>query len=264
MQSLHVESPFESASNEDRPVARITVLIAHPNMLVSAGLEAILGREADVEVIHADGSPRELSREQMESASILITECDTALALAPIRPSMCRVLILTADESEVSILRAMERGASGYLLLTATRECVVRAVRRLHEGKTEFSPVVSSKIAASLAMPALSARQLEVLGLLMAGYSDKEIARRLVRSLETAKSHVKAILIKLAVSSRAEAVAVARRRGLVPAPLEARPRSFFFPSSSIGSPDGGASVAADRKRPGQSARVAERSSYGRV
>jgi DNA-binding NarL/FixJ family response regulator len=82
-----------------------------------------------------------------------------------------------------------------------------------------------TKMATSLRSRRLTDREIEVLRLIMQGLPDKAIARRLERSVGTAKSHVKAILMKLDASSRVEAVAVARRRGLVPEKSMAMPAS---------------------------------------
>ena len=125
------------------------------------------------------------------------------------------MLILTDDDSEVSIRRAVELGASGYLPLSSGVESVVHAVRCIHNGGTAIAPNVMAKMAMSLQSRGLTQREIEVLRLIMQGLPDKAIARRLERSVETARSHVKAILMKLKASSRVEAVAIARRRGLV-------------------------------------------------
>jgi two-component system NarL family response regulator len=125
------------------------------------------------------------------------------------------VLILTDDDSEVSIRRAVELGVGGYMPLSSGVESVVRAVRCLHNGGTAIAPNVVTKMAMSLQSRGLTQREVEVLRLIMQGLSDKAIARRLQRSVGTARSHVKAILMKLKASSRVEAVAIARRRGLV-------------------------------------------------
>jgi two-component system NarL family response regulator len=125
------------------------------------------------------------------------------------------VLILTDDDSEVSIRRAVELGISGYLPLSSGVESVVHAVRCIHHGGTAIAPNIVSKIAVSLRSRGLTRREVEVLRLIMQGLPDKAIAHRLQRSVDTAKSHVKAILMKLEASSRVEAVAIAQRRGLV-------------------------------------------------
>jgi two-component system, NarL family, response regulator len=125
------------------------------------------------------------------------------------------VLILTDDDSEVSIRRAVELGVGGYLPLSSGVESVVHAVRCIHNGGTAIAPNVMAKMAMSLRSRGLTQREAEVLRLIMQGLPDKVIAHRLGRSVETARSHVKAILMKLKASSRVEAVAIARRRGLV-------------------------------------------------
>jgi two-component system NarL family response regulator len=124
-------------------------------------------------------------------------------------------VIFTEDDSEVSIRLAVERGVSGYLLLASDCEAIVNAVRSAYKGGAALDPIVAAKIVASLAAPVLSFRETEVLGYIMAGLSDKTIARRLKRSVGTVKSHVKSVLAKLDVKNRSEAAAVARRRGLV-------------------------------------------------
>ena len=125
------------------------------------------------------------------------------------------MLILSDDDSEVSIRRAVELGISGYLPLSSRVESVVHAVRCIHNGGTAIAPDIMTKMAMSLRSRGLTQREVEVLRLIMQGLADKAIAHRLERSVGTARSHVKAILMKLKASSRVEAVAIARRRGLV-------------------------------------------------
>jgi DNA-binding NarL/FixJ family response regulator len=84
-------------------------------------------------------------------------------------------------------------------------------------------------MALSLRSPALTGREIEVLRLIMQGLPDKVIARHLQRSIATAKSHVKAILGKLGAASRVEAVAIARRRGLVPQEQRTALRDYAIP-----------------------------------
>ena len=209
---------IEMPQFSDNPL-RTRVLVAHVNVLVAAGLEAALRAEPDFEVVCCDGgrTSEMPSAACMDAVDVMITGCETGLEWVRACPGSCRVLIVTEDESETSIRRAVERGVAGYLLLTSSRESVIRAVRRVHNGATELDPVVTAKMVASLTRPVLSPREIEVLRLVMMGLSDKAIARRLARSVGTAKSHVKAILSKLDAASRTEAVAVAHRRGLVPA-----------------------------------------------
>jgi DNA-binding NarL/FixJ family response regulator len=192
---------------------KIHVLIAHANPLVAAGLEAAFRGQRDFHVEHRAAD--EVS--PPDGATVAVTDYDGGTRLlATRRGNRCRVLILTDDESEVSIRRAVELGIGGYLPLASGVESVLHAVRCIHNGGTAIAPNVMTKMAMSLRSRPLTEREIEVLRLIMQGLPDKAIARRLERSVGTAKSHVKAILMKLDASSRVEAVAVARRRGLVP------------------------------------------------
>jgi len=202
---------------------RIQVLITHANPLVAAGLEAAFRAQPDFLIVERrvtdDGS-------SLGSATVAVTDYESGTRLlTAARSSRCRVLILTDDESEVSIRRAVELGIGGYLPLASCLDAVLQAVRCIHNGGTAIAPNVMTKMAISLRSRPLTEREIEVLRLIMQGLPDKAIARRLERSVGTAKSHVKAILMKLDASSRVEAVAVARRRGLVPEKSMAMPAS---------------------------------------
>lgn len=196
---------------------RIQVMIAHANPLVSAGLEAAFRADAGFDVLDRRAIAVGLEdTATLATGVIAIMDCATAMRfMAADRARKCRVLILTDDETEVSIRRAVELGMRGYLSLASCLEAVVRAVRCIHNGGTVMAPIVMAKMAVSLRSRPLTTRQIEVLRMIMQGLPDKAIARRLERSVGTAKSHVKAILTKLEASSRVEAIVVARRRGLV-------------------------------------------------
>ena len=192
---------------------RIHVLIAHDNPLVAAGLEAAFGTQEDFHIVGRwetdDVSP-------VDAATVAVTDFEGGTQrLAAQRGGGCRVLILTDDDSEVSIRRAVELGISGYLPLSSGVESVVHAVRCIHNGGTAIAPNIITKMAMSLRSRGLTRREVEVLRLIMQGLRDKVIAHRLDCGVETARTHVKAILMKLKASNRVEAVAIARRRGLV-------------------------------------------------
>jgi DNA-binding NarL/FixJ family response regulator len=192
---------------------RIHVLIAHDNPLVAAGLEAAFGTQQDFHIV---GRRETDDVSHVDATTVAVTDYEGGTRrLAAQHRGGCRVLILTDDDSEVSIRRAVELGVGGYLPLSSGVESVVHAVRSVHNGGTAIAPNVMAKMAMSLRSRGLTQREAEVLRLIMQGLSDKVIARRLGRSAETVKSHVKAILMKLNASSRVEAVAIARRRGLV-------------------------------------------------
>jgi DNA-binding NarL/FixJ family response regulator len=192
---------------------RIHVLIAHANPLVAAGLEAAFGTQQDFHII---GRLETDDASAVSAATVAVADFEGGTRrLAAQCGGVCRVLILTDDDSEVSIRRAVELGVGGYLPLSSGVESVVHAVRCIHNGGTAIAPNVMAKMMRSLQSRGLTQREIEVLRLLMQGLRDKAIAYRLERSVDTARSHVRAILMKLKASSRVEAVAIARRRGLV-------------------------------------------------
>ena len=196
----------------------IRVLIAHGNPLVATGLEAAFAPRTDFRVV-APCAPERLSgaASGLGSAGVAVTDYDAGIRLMSAdRGGGCRVLIVTGNDSEVSIRRALELGTKGYLPLSSSVEAVIRAVQSIHRGGTVIDPAALTKIAVSLTSPTLTCREMEVLRLMMQGLPNKAIATSLQRSVATAKAHVKAILGKLDAASRVEAVAVARRRGLVP------------------------------------------------
>jgi DNA-binding NarL/FixJ family response regulator len=196
---------------------RIHVLIAHANPLVAIGLEAAFGTQQDFRIVGRCDTD-DVSPVDVATVAVADYEGGTQRLVAQRGAQCgggCRVLILTDDDSEVSIRRAVELGISGYLPLSSGVDSVVHAVRCVHNGGTAIAPSVMTKMAMSLRSRGLTQREVEVLRLIMQGLSDKVIAQRLARSVETAKTHVKAILTKLEASNRVEAVAIARRRGLV-------------------------------------------------
>jgi len=213
-QALHPPKTDGGRKMQGEP---IHVLIAHANSLVSAGLRAAFAAQEDFRLAEFGAAgPEPLLRASRSAPLVAITDCSAGMRiLSAQNGTLCRVMILTDDMSEVTIRRALELGACGYLPLSSRPASIVGAVRNIHYGGTAIAPRVMLKMMASLRSAPLSSRELEVLRMIMQGLSDKAIARQLQRSVATAKTHVKGILTKLDVSSRVEAIVVARRRGLV-------------------------------------------------
>ncbi|MBS0420983.1 MAG: response regulator transcription factor [Proteobacteria bacterium] len=214
-------------------------MIAHRTPVVCAGLEAALRAQGgDFEIGSLGPLPGSTRFEESQIKSdriVVIADCETGMQLAISRyASRCRVLIMTQDDTEASIRRAMEAGIRGYLLLTSTLDAVVRAIRCVHDGGTALDPAVAAKMVDSFAGDPLTSREVDVLGLLMLGLSDKEIAKRLERSVGTVKTHLKALRAKLNASSRTEAVAIAQRRGLLPGAVTVKTGNTVEVSGIVG------------------------------
>jgi NarL family two-component system response regulator YdfI len=132
------------------------------------------------------------------------------------------IVILTTYDDDEYIVQGLRAGARGYLLKDTGRQALFETIRAAARGESLLPSAVVDKVVARLSTPrpvpsgSLSEREQEVLALLAQGASNKEISLRLQITERTVKAHVTSIFNKLGVNSRAEAVAVALRQGLLP------------------------------------------------
>lgn len=130
-----------------------------------------------------------------------------------------QVIALTSFKTGDLVRNALESGAIGYLLKDVSADELVAAIRAAHAGRATLSPEVAQTLVESvnrpLPGPNLTARELEVLKLMVEGLNNVQIAGRLVVSPSTIKSHVSNILAKLGVASRTEAVTLALRNHII-------------------------------------------------
>jgi DNA-binding NarL/FixJ family response regulator len=205
---------------------RIRILIVDDHPVVRAGLQGMLTSQPDFELVgEADsGSAAVTLSNHLHPDVILMdlrmADMDGAVATAQIKSQQpdIAVLILTTYDTNSDILRAIEAGATGYLLKDAPREDLFAAVRTVAQGKAVLAPTVASRLLRqrkTLAGAVLSARELEVLSLVARGASNKEIARSLFLSEATVKSHLIHLFGKLGVTDRTAAVTVALQHGLL-------------------------------------------------
>jgi DNA-binding NarL/FixJ family response regulator len=129
-----------------------------------------------------------------------------------------KVLILTTYDTDGDIVRAVEAGATGYLLKDVSRQDLLRAVAAASRGETVLAPAVAARL--SRCQSPLTPRETEILRCLAAGWSNPVIARTLFISEATVKTHVLRIFHKLGVRNRTNAVTVAMARGILPSPGE--------------------------------------------
>ena len=193
---------------------RSRIALLHDEPLIRAGLEATLRTCDDLQVLAIKpDAPGALST--LLTMDAIVADRDNGIRIARTN-SRARVLIVTADESEISIRRAMEAGVRGYLLLDSTTDAIVRALQRILRGDSAVDSRAAGKMLESLKAEKLTNRELDVLHLLMRGMSNKQISAHLGISVGTTKSHMKQLLNKLNASSRTEAAAIVQRRGLLP------------------------------------------------
>jgi DNA-binding NarL/FixJ family response regulator len=204
----------------------LRVLLADDHQVVRAGLRAMLDPNPDVEVVGEAGAGAEavgLVRDLDPDVVLMdlrMPKMDGVAAIGRIRevaPAI-PVLVLTTYGTDADIVRAIEAGATGYLLKDTTREELLGAIRSAAAGRSAPAPSVASRLVARMAAPAgsaLSAREIEVLELVARGRSNKEIARLLHLSEATVKTHLVHSFSKLGVEDRTEAVMAALDRGII-------------------------------------------------
>jgi DNA-binding NarL/FixJ family response regulator len=150
-------------------------------------------------------------------------EMDGATATAEItaRFPETRVLVLTTYDTDADILRAVEAGATGYLLKDTPRERLFPAIRAAARGETVLAPTVATRLVSRMRQPAteaLTAREVEVLDLVARGSSNADIAAALFISEATVKTHLLHVFAKLGVDDRTAAVVAALERGIIALP----------------------------------------------
>lgn len=147
-----------------------------------------------------------------------------------------RVIVLSTFDMSEDIHLAFEAGARAYLLKDASREEIMEAIEAVHAGERFVPPKIEQRLNERRARPALSAKELEILQLLVQGRSNKEIGADLNITEFTVKGHLKNIYLKLQVSDRTEAAIKAVWEGLV----HLRPETFVLPLKIIRPGEGGA------------------------
>jgi len=126
-----------------------------------------------------------------------------------------RLIALTTYGGDEDIRRALQAGVQAYLMKDILHDELLKAIRAVHDGQTYLPASVAAALAAQMPRPDLSARELQVLELIVAGLANKQIAYTLNIAEYTVKNHVKNILDKLAVQDRTQAATVAIQRGII-------------------------------------------------
>jgi DNA-binding NarL/FixJ family response regulator len=211
------------------------VLVVDDHAVVRRGLKAFLDSEPDLEVVgEAEGGAQALellarltSQNRLPHVVVMDLQMEPLDGIESTRQIRSRysdleVVALTSFGEEQRVHAALEAGASGYLLKDSDADEVSAAIRAAHEGELPLDPAVARGLTSSLRARSrdrpgldLTARELEILRLLGAGMSNKEIAADLQISERTARTHVSNILGKLGLTSRTQAALWAVRRGLV-------------------------------------------------
>lgn len=203
-------------------VRRIRVLCVDDHEVLRQGLTAVLATQPDIEVV-AEASDGAAAVEAFRQFRPDVTLMDLRLprmsgteAIAAIRRDtpQARILVLTTYDGIDDIHRSLHAGARGYLLKDTLRRELVEAVRTVHRGGVWVSPSVAQRLAESVPHTTLTQREHEILGCIVRGLANKEIAVELGVAEGTVRIHVSHVLEKLGVSDRTQAAVAAIERGL--------------------------------------------------
>ena len=213
----------------------IRVLLVDDQALFREGLHTLLSVQADLEIVGEAGNGQEaIARAAAERPDVILMDVqmpvlDGVAATRRLHGTQpeCRVILLTTFDDDEYVFEGLRAGAVGYLLKDAPSARLVEAIRAAARGESFLQPSIAAKVvaeftrladkprpAAGLAEP-LTERELEILRLLAAGASNREIAAQLFLAEGTVKNHVTNILGKLDVPGRLQAANKARELGLL-------------------------------------------------
>jgi DNA-binding NarL/FixJ family response regulator len=207
---------------------RIRVLIADDHPVVRQGLRTFLSVQEDIEVVGeaSDGAEVLTATEALDPDVILLdlkmpgVDGQAALGELRARRVRSRVLVLTSMTERAHVLPAVRNGAAGYLYKDVDPQALVQAIRAVHDGHVLLAPEAAEAMLQpgshdpGPSLTALTEREREVLVRIASGLSNREIARALVVSEKTVKTHVSNLFTKLGVQDRTQAALYAVRHGL--------------------------------------------------
>ncbi|MEU1430267.1 response regulator transcription factor [Nocardia sp. NPDC005746] len=205
----------------------VRLVLCDDHAVVRAGLRALLGSAPDIEVVGEAGSgPEAVALAERLHPDVVLMDLQlggdmdgieaTRRITTTVRPAP-HILVLTTFDTDADITRAIAAGATGYLLKAERPEELFAAIHAAAQGRTALSPPIADRVLNRMRnpQPALTARELDILGQLSQGLGNREIARALHVSEATVKTHLGRIYDKLGVDTRAAAVAVANEQRLL-------------------------------------------------
>ncbi|HEY1501791.1 MAG TPA: response regulator transcription factor [Acidobacteriaceae bacterium] len=201
----------------------IRVLCVDDHSLMRAGIIATLDSQPDIKLVAeaADGAGAIAAyREHKPDVTLMdlqMSGMGGIEAIQAIRAEFpkARMLVLTTYDGDVQVTRALKAGASGYLLKSMLRHDLLNAIRKVHVGQRYLPPEVAVQVSGYIDADALTPREIEVLGTISEGNSNKIVADKLNITEDTVKGHVSSIMSKLHANDRTHAVLIALRRGFL-------------------------------------------------
>jgi DNA-binding NarL/FixJ family response regulator len=203
----------------------VRVLVVDDQRLVREGIASLLGIQPGIEVVGMAADGRDAVAQALALGpdvvlmDVRMPEMDGVDAVAVLRRRApgCRVVMLTTFDDEEYVVQALRAGAAGYLLKDLPAAELAEAVRLAHAGVTQLDDAAARHVAAALSTRSadvLTSREVDVLRMVAAGATNREIAARLFLSEGTVKNHISRILGRLGLRHRTQAAIYARDNGL--------------------------------------------------
>jgi DNA-binding NarL/FixJ family response regulator len=201
----------------------IRILTVDDHALLRNGIGGLVNAEPDMKMI-AEAATGVEAIKQFREHHPDITLMDLQMpdmtgieAIIGIRRDFpeARIIVLTTYSGDVQVVRALRAGARGFLLKARVNRELLDVIRSVHAGQKRIPPEIAAELAEHAGEEDLSARELEVLGLVARGNANKQIAARLAITEETVKSHITKILAKLRANDRTHAVTIGLKRGII-------------------------------------------------
>jgi two-component system NarL family response regulator len=202
---------------------KITIMVVDDQAVVRQGFVSLISTVADMEVTAEGINGQEaidLYRQERPSVTLIdlrmpvLNGVEAIMAIRREFPE-ARLIVLTTYDGDEDIYRSLQAGAKGYLLKDVFFEELETAIRTVHAGGRHIPAGIAERLVERIAGSDLTAREMEVLELIVRGRSNKEIGAGLGISEATVKSHINNILSKLGVTDRTQAATTALQRGLV-------------------------------------------------
>jgi len=202
---------------------KIRILVAEDHLVARVGVSTIVNMQPDMTVVAEASNGQqavEMFRQYVPDVTLLdlrmpvMGGVEAAAAIKSIHPH-ARMIALTTYGGDEDIKRALNAGVQAYLTKDVLHDELLKAIRAVHAGQRYLPAGVAAALAAQIPRPDLSAREVQVLELIVRGLANKQIAYSLTIAEHTVKNHVKNILSKLGVQDRTQAATVAIQRGIV-------------------------------------------------